>query len=163
MSHLNQLSAEGTGSERTFLGGSRIALMIGFGGLLSIMAVAGIDTLRVLAQFRHSDDQIRRRYLSQNHVLNDIRSDVYVSGTYVRDYLLDPDPERAEAYRASLKDVHKQMEAALDSYGRQVAAPELEHYAALRAELASYWKIIAPISHWEQRGATPLRVSFPAR
>lgn len=148
MSHLNQLSAEGTGSERTFLGGSRIALMIGFGGLLSIMAVAGVDTLRVLAQFRHSDDQIRQRYLSQNHVLNDIRSDVHLSGTYIRDYLLDPDPERAEAYRVSLKDVHKRMEAALDSYGRQVAAPELDHYAALRAELASYWKIIEPISHW---------------
>ena len=93
---------------------SRLALLIGFGGLLLIMALAGIDALRVLQQFRHSDEEIRRRYLSQNHVLNDIRSDVYVSGTYVRDYLLEPDPERAEAYRTSLEDVRKHMESALE-------------------------------------------------
>ena len=75
-----------------------------------------------------SDEQIRRRYLSQNHVLNDIRSDVYVSGTYVRDYLLEPDPQRAEVYRTSLEDVRKHMESALDVYGRQAAPAEVQHY-----------------------------------
>ena len=102
-------------SDRVFFH-SRFALAVGFGGLLSIMALAGIDALRVLQQFRRSDDQIRRRYLSQNHVLNDIRSDVYVSGTYVRDYLLEPDTARADAYRTSLEEVRKHMESALDSY-----------------------------------------------
>ena len=114
------------------------------------MALAGIDALRVLQEFRHSDDQIRRRFLAQDHVLNDIHSDVYVSGTYVRDYLLDPDPQRAETYRASLENVHRHMESALASYGSQVAAPEIQHYAALRTELTGYWKILAPISHWDQ-------------
>ena len=104
---------------------SRVALALGFGGLLSIMALAGIDALRVLQQFRRSDDQIRRRYLSENHVLNDIRSDVYVSGTYVRDYLLEPEPQRADAYRANLEEVRRHMESALDSYGRQVAPAEV--------------------------------------
>ena len=102
-----------TRPDRVFFG-SRLALLIGFGGLLLIMALAGIDALRVLQQFRRSDEQIRRRYLSQNHVLNDIRSDVYVSGTYVRDYLLEPDPERAEAYRTSLEDVRRHMESSLE-------------------------------------------------
>src|SRR5271154_5351087 len=97
------------GSNPVFFG-SRFALMIGFGGLLLIMAVAGVDALAVVQQFRRSDEQIRRRYLSQNHVLNDIRSDVYVSGTYVRDYLLDPEAQRAEGYRNSLAQVRKHME-----------------------------------------------------
>ena len=113
------------------------------------MALAGIDALRVLHQFRRSDDQIRRRYLSQNHVLNDIRSDVYVSGTYVRDYLLEPDTARADAYRASLEEVRKHMESALESYGRQVAPAEAQHYSALRAELVDYWGILAPIFQWD--------------
>jgi signal transduction histidine kinase len=147
MSQLTRLATDG---ERPFLRSSRFALALGFGGLLAIMALAGIDALRVLQQFRRSDDQIRRRYLAQNHVLNEIRSDVYVSGTYVRDYLLDPDAVRAEAYRASLEDVHRHMEVALASYGRQVAPAELEHLAALRAELASYWNILAPISKWDR-------------
>src|ERR1700759_2567052 len=95
------------GSERAFLRSSRIALLAGFGGLLLIMALAGIDALRFLQQFRRNDEQIRGRYLSENHVLNDIRSDVYVSGTYVRDYLLEPDPERAEDFRTNLENVRK--------------------------------------------------------
>jgi signal transduction histidine kinase len=136
--------------EPPFFRSSRFALVIGFGGLLSIMALAGIDALRVLQEFRQGDDQIRRRFLSQDHVLNDIRSDVYVSGTYVRDYLLDPDQERAESYRASLEKVHQHMDSALASYGRQVPEPEVQHYAALRAELTDYWKILAPISQWDR-------------
>jgi len=134
-------------ADRVFFN-SRLALLIGFGGLLLIMALAGIDALRVLQQFRRSDDEIRRRYLSQNHVLNDIRSDVYVSGTYVRDYLLDPDAQRAELYRTSLEDVRKQMESALELYGRQTTPAEVQHYAALRTELMDYWGILAPIFQW---------------
>jgi signal transduction histidine kinase len=149
MSTPGLLGSDQVRSERAFFGSSRIALVIGFGSLLLIMALAGVDTLRVLLQFRQSDDQIRRRYLSQNHVLNDIRTDVYVSGTYVRDYLLDPDAERAEAYRVRLEEVHKHMESALESYGRQVASPELQHYAALRDELTNYWNILTPIFHWD--------------
>jgi signal transduction histidine kinase len=137
------------GSERAFFRGSRIALVVGFGGLLLIMALAGIDAIRVLQQFRRSDDQIRRRFLAQNHVLNDIRSDVYVSGTYVRDYLLEPDPERAAVYRTNLEEVRKHMESALEFYGRQATPAQVQHYSALRAELTGYWGILAPIFQWD--------------
>ncbi len=140
-------NARQTRSDRVFFG-SRLALVVGFGGLLSIMALAGIDALSVLQQFRHNDDQIRRRYLAQNHVLNDIRSDVYVSGTYVRDYLLEPDPQRADTYRTSLEDVRRHMESSLQSYRREVAPAEAQHYSALRAELMDYWGILNPIFQW---------------
>ncbi len=135
-------------SEHVFFRTSGIVLVFGFGGLLLLMALAGFDTLRVLQQFRRSEEQIRRHYLSQNQVLNDIRSDVYVSGTYVRDYLLEPDPKSAEAYRTSLEDARKHMESALESYGRQASPREVQHYIALRAELLNYWEILTPISTW---------------
>jgi len=144
----DNIGSEQTRSDSVFFR-SRLALALGFGGLLSIMGLAGIDALRVLQQFRRSDDQIRRRYLAENHVLNEIRSDVYVSGTYVRDYLLEPETPRADTYRTSLEQVRKHMQAALDSYGRQVAPAELQHYTALRAELTDYWGILAPIFQWD--------------
>lgn len=128
---------------------SRIALAVGFGGLLSIMALAGIDALRVLSHFRQRDNQIRRLYLAENHALNDIRSDVYVSGTYVRDYLLEPEPGRADAYRGNLEQVRKHMQAALDAYRLQVKPAGLQHYTALRAELNDYWSILNPIFRWD--------------
>ena len=112
------------------------------------MALAGTDALSVLQRLRRSDDQIRRRYLAQNHALNDIRSDVYVSGTYVRDYLLEPDAESADAYRASLEEIRRHMESALESYRHEIAVKDAQHYSDLRAELRDYWEILDPIFLW---------------
>jgi signal transduction histidine kinase len=129
--------------------------MAGFGGLLTIVALGGVDALRVLRQIRRQDDQIRRQFLAQNHVLNDIRGQLYLSGTYVRDYVLDPEPGRAETYRSSVEAVRKQMESELESYGKQVQTGERVPYIALREELAKYWETIDPILKWgpEERRA----------
>ncbi len=136
-------------ADRVFFRSSRMALVIGFGGLISITALAGIDALRSLQRFRQGDDRIRRHYLAQNHVLNDIRSDVYISGTHVRDYLLEPDLQRAENYRVGLEDVRRHMESALESYAHELAPTEVQHYTALRAKLADYWEILTPIFKWD--------------
>jgi signal transduction histidine kinase len=127
---------------------SRLALIAGFGGLLAIVALGGVDALRVLRQMRREDDQIRRQFLSRNHVLNDIRSQLYLSGTYVRDYLLDPEQERAETHRTSLEGVRREMESALASYGKEVESGSQAPYVALRDELSNYWKTIDPILKW---------------
>jgi signal transduction histidine kinase len=150
---------ERRGHDRLLLS-SRLALLVGFGSLLAIMALAGIDALRVLQRFRTEDDRIRRQFLFRNHVLNDIRSEVYLSGTYVRDYLLEPETERAETYRASLEQVRVQMVAALESYGHQIAPEEVKHYTALQTELGQYWEILAPIFRWDAAERRRLGYSF---
>jgi len=136
------------GHERLLLS-SRAALAIGFGSLLIIMALAGLDALRVLGHFRTSEARIRREFLFRNHLLNDIRSQVYLSGTYVRDYLLEPESTRADSYRASLQQVRRQMETALASYAGQLNPQEAQHYAALKNELDHYWTVLDPIFQWD--------------
>jgi signal transduction histidine kinase len=151
------------------LPGTRFALTIGFGGLLVIMALAGMDALRVLRQIRRDDDNIRREFLFRNHVLNDIRAQLHVSGTYVRDYLLEPEPARAEAFRASLEKVHQEMQSGLESYRAQLRPEEQKPYQEMIAELSQYWKVLGPILQWNaaerrERGYIFLRdVVFPRR
>src|SRR5262244_124830 len=125
--------------------GTRFALVAGFGGLLVITALAGMDTLRVLRQIRANGDQIRQEFLFRNHVLNNIRSDLYLSGTFVRDYLLEPDFEHAESYRSSLEQVRNEMDAALQSYGSKLGPEETKDFAALTMELERYWEILGPV------------------
>jgi signal transduction histidine kinase len=127
---------------------TRFALFLGFGGLLVIVALAGAESLVILQQIRKDDDNIRRQFLFRNHVLNNIRSELYISGTYVRDYLLEPEPSRAETYRANLEDVRKEMESALSSYAGVIEPREVQHYEALRRELSFYWETLAPILQW---------------
>jgi len=152
-------STSGRGHERLLVG-SRLALAIGFGSLLLIMALAGLDALRVLQNFRQNEARIRRQFLYRNHVLNDIRSEVYVSGTYIRDYLLDPETARAEGFRKSLEQVRAQMEAALQSFAGQLNPEETQHYAALKNELAQYWEILAPIFKWSATERRNLGYAF---
>lgn len=155
-------------SER-LLPGTRFALAIGFGGLLIITALAGMDALRVLRQIRRDDDQIRREFLFRNHVLNDIRAELYLSGTYVRDYLLEPEQERAETFRESLERVHQEMQSALASYQGQLRPEEQPRYQEMIAELSQYWTVLGPILQWNAaerrtRGYAFLRdVVFPRR
>lgn len=138
---------------------SRSALILGLGSLLAIMAVAGVGALRVLANVRVKDELIRNKFLSRNHVLNDIRSEVYLSGTLVRDYLLEPEPERAETYRSSLEEIRRKMDSALETYGQQIGPQAASNFAALRTELAGYWSTLAPVFEWnpDQRG----RLGYP--
>jgi signal transduction histidine kinase len=140
--------ADARGSDRLLLS-SRFALGAGFGGLLAIMALAGIYGIRVLQQIRRNDNQIRTQFLLKNHALNDLRSQLHLSGTYVRDYLLEPEPGRAATYRASLEEVHRQMESALESFGRQLEPDQAKYYTELSANLSNYWQILGPIFKWD--------------
>jgi signal transduction histidine kinase len=127
---------------------TRFALGLGFGGLILIMTLGGIAAQLVLRHIRRDDDRIRGQFLFRNHILNEIKSELYLSGTYIRDYLLDPDPSRAEAHRVSLEAVGKEMEIALRSYAAQVEPAETTQLAALRTELSNYWQILGPSLKW---------------
>ena len=103
----------------------------------------------VLQKIRRNDNQIRRQFLTKNHALNDIRSQLYLSETYVRDYLLEPEPVRAETYRAGLEEVRRQMGSALESFGRQLEPDQTKYYAELSTELSNYWQVLGPIFKWD--------------
>src|SRR5436309_13559594 len=95
---------------------SRVVLLAGFGGLLLLMGFAGLDGIQALRQIQTSNDSIREDFLLRTRLLERIRGDVYVSGTYVRDYLLEPGSGKAEGHRYSLLETRHDMDAALATY-----------------------------------------------
>ena len=133
--------------------GSRLALLLGFGGLLLLMAFAGLDGIRALGQIQSANDAIREDFLLRTRVLERIRSDVYVSGTYVRDYLLEPEAGKAESHRNSLIETRRDADAALAQYRSFLSRPESQPVEVLTRELAEYWTMLEPVFRWtpEQR------------
>jgi signal transduction histidine kinase len=128
---------------------TRLLLTIGFGGLLLLMAFAGIDAVRVLRTIQRRNDEIRGAFLVRNRLLNQIRSDLYLSGTYMRDYLLEPEANNAEAHKASLYKDRSEMEAALAAYARRLSPSEVEPYGVLTRELQEYWRVLEPALRWD--------------
>jgi signal transduction histidine kinase len=127
---------------------SRVALMAGFGGLLLLMAFAEIDDVRALREIQNSNDEIREDFLLRTRLLERIRGDVYVSGTYVRDYLLEPEGGKAEGHRYSLIETRHDMDEALARYRGLLKAPERQPFEALTAALAGYWSVLEPVFGW---------------
>jgi len=123
-------------------------LLAGFGGLLALMAVGGFDGIQVLQQIQTRNIEIRRAFLSRNRALEQIRSSLYLSGTFVRDYLLDPESGGAELQRGNLQELRRGMEAALNRYSSSLSPVEENPMRAMRIELAAYWKVLDPILHW---------------
>ena len=148
---------------------SRFVVMLGFGGLLALMALAGFDAVEALRRIQSSNDDIRQDFLSRNRALEQIRSDLYLSGTYVRDYLLEPDASNAEAHRTSLIRVRSEMDSALSAYRRLLSPPEGAPFEVLTRELGDYWKLLEPALQWNaqerhRRGYPYLRDEvFPRR
>jgi hypothetical protein len=56
--------------------------------------------------------------------LNQIRSGIYLSGTYVRDFLLSPDVSGEQAQSARLVSLERETHTTLDSYQRLTAPAE---------------------------------------
>jgi signal transduction histidine kinase len=131
--------------------GAQVVLLASFGGVLGLMLFAGIDSLRALRQVQSRNVQIRQTFLLRNRALEEIRSALYQSGTFTRDYLLEQDASRAETYRASLQKVRGEMDAALDRYSRSLDAGEEAPFQALQARIADYWKVPDPIFHWDAK------------
>ena len=129
--------------------GAQVVLLASFGGMLGLMLFAGIDSLRALHQVQLRNVQIRQTFLLRNRALEEIRSALYQSGTFTRDYLLERDAARAETYRTILQTVRGEMDAALNRYERSLDSGEEAPFQALKARIADYWKLFDPIFHWD--------------
>lgn len=127
-----------------------LALIAGFGGLLAIMAFAEIDGVHALQGIERANDEIRQDFLLRTRLLERIRGDVYISGTYVRDYLLEPEPGKAEAHRHSLLETRNDMDAALGQYRNLIHSREVQPFQALTTELAEYWQTLDPVFGWSR-------------
>jgi hypothetical protein len=134
-------------------GNSRLVLVAGFGGLLLLMAFAGVDAINTLEQIQSSNDTIQDDFLLRTRVLERIRADLYISGTYVRDYLLERESSKAESNRYSLIETRNDMDAALADYRKLLNVQESTPFQVLTAELEAYWKVLEPVFRWspEQR------------
>ena len=127
---------------------SRLVLIVGFGGLLILMAFAGADGLQALQQIQTRNDLIRDDFMLRTQVLERIRGDLYLSGTDVRDYLLEPQAGKAEGHRYTLLETRKDMDAALQQYSQLLGSGEAEPFRVLTQELAAYWEVLEPTFEW---------------
>lgn len=137
-----------------------LVLLAGFGGLLAFILAAAIGTLVMLDRVRNDDKRMRQAFIERLAELEQIRSQIYLSGTYVRDFLLSPDPTGAEEQRARLSGIEMETRAVLDRYARSLDPGEQDAFQALRGEIDAYWQVLQSTFDWSQKERERLRYSF---
>ena len=137
-----------------------LALLGGFGVLLVLMVGTGIDAVLVLGRLHASGTQIRERFHSRIHNLEQIRSQIYLSGTLVRDYLLAPGPTGASAQRARIQALQHSTEMTLREYQKGLTSAELSSFQELRTDIQAYWQVLDRTLEWTPEQRERERYSF---
>jgi signal transduction histidine kinase len=137
-----------------------LVLSVGFGGLILFILAAAVGTIVQLERVRTDDTRIRQAFLGRLRALEQIRSEIYLSGTDMRDYLLSPGIAGGDRPRADILTIQTQTGAALDAYARALDPAEQDAFQALRSEIDAWWKILQTAFQWTPKEREKLRYSF---
>jgi len=137
-----------------------LVLSLGFGGLLIFILAAAIGSLLMLNRVRLQETAMRHAFLARLGALDQIRSGIYLSGTYVRDFLLSPDARGAQAQSTRLAGLERETHAALDAYARSAVPEERKPVQDLQTEIDAYWRVLDRTLAWTPEERNRLRYSF---
>jgi signal transduction histidine kinase len=136
--------------ENVTIAGGRRMLLIGFGGLLVLMMVAGADALLVLRQVRASDAKVRDVYVRRSRALDQVRAGIYQSAIVMRDFLLAADPDIASEQVAHWKTIRERTDDALRDGAGVLDKAETVPYRSLQAEVSVYWNLLNFITQMKE-------------
>jgi len=135
-------------------------LLGGFGGLIVFILAAALGTVFMLDRVSDYDRKQRRAFIERLGELEQIRSQIYLSGTYVRDFLLSPDAGGAQEQRARLSGIEQETHTLLTRYSRLSDPEEAAAVESLRSEIEAYWQVMQSTFDWNQDQRDELRYTF---
>ncbi len=139
---------------------SKRLLLIGFGGLLLLLAFTGLNALAVLNKIQTENESIRKDYVNRDRILEQLRSDIYLSGTHVRDLLLEPDPGKADLHRKELENARLRIEATDAAYARNLRGEERARFLQFVQEVRAYFDSLRPALQWNASQRREFGYSF---
>ena len=127
---------------------SAIFVALAFAGLLTLIGTAILATRsRVQAVYTELDEvNMLHRHLEGR--LRRVRSDIHLSGIFVRDYLLDGSVSAAPAYREQLTALRDATTNNIAEIERSMGPMHKESIDGLRQKLEEYWAAFGPLFDW---------------
>src|SRR5438045_5215368 len=117
---------------------------IGIGSLLVLTVVALLTTSRKAQDIYTQLDQLNSHHHEVDAKLRRLRSDVNLSGVFVRDYLLDISREHAPEYRQKLAEFRDGNMATVAEL-RALATPHQDQIGSLQDRLEDYCHTFDPL------------------
>jgi signal transduction histidine kinase len=123
---------------------------LGLVSLLALVVVSVLTASRRVEEIYSTLDRLSAHHREVDAKLRRLRSDVHLSGIFVRDYLLDTSRERAPEYRQRLAQFRQTNLTTLDAL-IGLASSRGENTGRIRSlqeKLEEYWRAFDPIIDW---------------
>jgi signal transduction histidine kinase len=120
---------------------------LGLGSLLVLIVVSMLASSRKAQEIYTELDQLNTYHHNVDVKLRRLRSDVHLSGIFVRDYLLDIERERGPEYRQRLAEFRRTNMATVTEL-KAFARGNDERISNLQTQLDDYWETFDPLFDW---------------
>ena len=107
---------------------------------------AFLFTQSELARANQAIEGIKSKYLLTNRLLNELRNDVIIGGTQLRNFLLEADPNAANSHRDEFTQTRAHASGLLEAKELQEGGPV---YAGFVGAYREYLKTIEPVLQWD--------------
>lgn len=123
---------------------------VALGGLVVLIVFSVLAASRTAQHIYARMDAVNQHYHQVESKLRRLRSDVHLSGIFVRDYLLDSARERDPEYRARLADFRRRNMATFAELRAltQDRGENDRRLASLQSQLDAYWQTLDPLFDW---------------
>jgi signal transduction histidine kinase len=135
-------------------------LIFAFSVMLLLMAFSAVSNWRQTGLLFDKWEGLTRSYQNSEQSLQQIRSDVQVSGLLVRDFLLDPSDPRADTYKKRLLENRAEMAKQLALLESTISREQSSKLKLLGNQLQAYWDSLEPIFGWTQTQRQTRSASF---
>src|SRR5687767_2252032 len=119
---------------------------LGLGSLVALIAISMITSSRRAEAIYAQLDQLNHHHRLVEANLRRLRSDVNLSGIFVRDYLLDVARERAPEYREQIAQFRRTNMATLAELKAVIKRDD--QIESLESKLDDYWATFEPLFDW---------------
>jgi signal transduction histidine kinase len=119
---------------------------LGLGSLVVLIAVSMLASSRRAQEIYAQLDELGAHHRRVEANLRRLRSDVNLSGIFVRDYLLDVARERGPEYRQQISELRRTSLATLADLRTLVKHDD--RIASLQVQLDEYWTAFDPLFDW---------------
>ena len=138
---------------------------LGLGGLLLLIVVSVLAASTRAQEIYTQLDHLNSHHRDVENKLRRLRSDVHLSGIYMRDYLLDPERARAPEYRERLADFRRSNVATVAELRALVGGRpgHDDRLSSLDSRLDDYWQAFDPLFDWTPAEKALLSAGFLRR
>jgi signal transduction histidine kinase len=123
-----------------------VVAALGLGSLVVLTGVSMLASARTAQDIYTQLDQLNTHHRRVEENLRRLRSDVNLSGIFVRDYLLDVARERAPEYREQIAEFRRTNMTTLAEL--KSLSEHVDQIESLQAKLDDYWETFDPLFDW---------------